>query len=973
MVNYPRKGVLEHIRGMAAAQRARESSDAELISVFLTERDQAAFAEMVRRYGPLVLRVCRCVLRGHLQDAEDAFQATFLLLARNAGSIRKKDSLAEWLHGVAYRVAKDARRGSERRRLHEEKVGAGQPKGPEWEACWREVQALLHEEIARLPKALREVFVLCCLEDKSRGQVARQLGVKEGTVSNRLTKARQLLRNRLARRGVDLSAVLAGLAIWQSQAASASIFLASQTARAVISSVTTNPAATGVISAGAAALAEGVNSAMFRTQCKVITILLLATSLTAGLIGLGMMPRPPAAAHEAAPPAAPQVASQPKTNKDDSAVIVLSGRVVDPTEKAVQRAKLYLLDFSESKASPKVQAISDADGRFRFTITRKDVKLSPYGGDGWDSIYLCAMAEGHGPALAPVGKPDAAGECTLRLATDDVPIRGRVFDLQGKAVSGASVRVIGLRLPKKGDLTAFAEALKTSKDGEPVEIDHLTHLDSPAISRLFPVVSTDADGCFQLKGIGRERIAVVEISGPTIESRQARVLTRPSKRIRLPERRELPTSGTLLYYGASFDHVAGLTTPIVGVVRDKDTKKPIAGAVVTSWGFAGENFQGLGRDFIRTTTDKEGRYRLVGMPRGEGNVIQISVAAGEPYLSVKKDVPVAQGLETVTVDAELKRGVRIKVRVLDKATGKPVLANVDYFVFRNNPYREQAPGLHPRSVTKEDGTFELIGLPGRAIVAARAYSDEYLMSVGADKYKQNAPQRRQSTDENAQYLTDEKGQFLTEFPFHVRNFHTLMEINPAKDAASFSCDILLDPGRRLQGIVVGPDGKLLSGARLGGARTGFVPSWDNQTQPTAEFTVYGVKDREIRTVVAMHEEKRLAGLLPLKGDEKGRLVLKLQPWGAVAGRLVSSDGQPLRGVDVTMRRVGDKLFDPLVGYHRTRFFQTDKDGKFHIDALVPGMKYTMRAMHKGRLEGIVFEDLQVKPGETKDLGDVQAK
>jgi hypothetical protein len=772
---------------------------------------------------------------------------------------------------------------------------------------------------------------------------------------------------------VDLSAVLAGLAIWQSQAASASISLASRTARAVIREVTDKSAASGAISAGAAALAEGVNSAMFRTQCKVITILLLAASLSAGMVGLGMIARPPAAAREAQPPEALRAAaaSQPKTNKDDSAAIVLSGRVLDPAEKAVQCAKLYLLDFSDAKTPPKTQTISNADGRFRFTIARKDVKPSPYGGDGWDSIYLCAMAEGHGPAVAPVGKPDAAGERTLRLVKDDVPIRGRVFDLQGKTVSGAAVRVIGLRLPKKGDLTTFAEALKTSKDSEPMEIDHLTHLDSPAIPRLFPVVSTDADGRFQLKGIGRERIAVVEISGSTIESRQARVLTRSSKRIQLPERRELPNSGTLTYYGSSFDHVAGPTTPILGVVRDKDTKKPIAGAVVTSWGFAGENFQG--RDFIRTTTDKEGRYRLVGMPRSEGNVIQIMGAEGEPYLSVPKSVPAAQGLETVTVDAELKRGVRIKVRVLDKATGKPVLASIEYFAFRNNPYREQAPGLLPRSVTKEDGTFELIGLPGRAIIAARAYSDEYLISVGAEKFKQNTLRRRQLTDQNGQYLIDENGQFLTEFPFHVRNFHTLMEINPAKDAASFSCDILLDPGRRLQGIVMGPDGKPLSGARLGGARTGFVPSWDNQTPPTAEFTVYGVKDREIRTVVAMHEEKHLAGLLPLKGDEKGRLVLKLQPWGAVAGRLVSSDGQPLRGVDVMIERFDDKIFDPLAGYLRDRFFPTDKDGKFHIEALVPGMKYSMAVMYKGRFVGFGFEDLQVKPGETKDLDDVQVK
>jgi protocatechuate 3,4-dioxygenase beta subunit len=822
------------------------------------------------------------------------------------------------------------------------------------------VQSLLHQEIARLPKAFHEVFVLCCLEEQSGAEAARQLGVKEGTVSSRLTKARQLLRRRLARRGVDLSAVLAALALWEGQA-SASISLASRTARAVIVAVTDNPAASGAISAGAAALAEGVNAAMIRTQGKVFTFLLLTAGLSAGIVGLGLAARPPATAREAVPPAVPQAAAarNPTTDKDDSATLVLSGRGQDPAGKAVRGAKLYVLDYSAVKAAPRVQAISDVDGRFRFRIPRQYVQLPPDYGNRWDHVFLCAMAKGHGPALCRLGKPESPGELTLHLAKDDMPIRGRVLDLQGKPVAGAAVRVIGLRLPNKGDLTAFAAALKTSKDGGyTVEYNFLIPLDNPGIAPLFAAASTDAAGRFQLRGIGRERIAVVEISGPTIESRQARVMTRPGERIQLPEWRESPNGGTFLYYGASFDHVAAPTTPIIGVVRDKDTHKPLAGAIVTSWVLAGDNLNA--RTFIRTTADQEGRYRLTGMPRGKGNRICIIGPEGESYLEAKKDVPAAQGLETVTVDAELKRGVWIKGRVIDKSTGKPVFANVEYFAYRDNPYRKDAPGLWPRLVTKEDGTFEFVGLPGRAVLTAAAYSQEYLVNVGTDKFKRNAFGQ----------LADSSGQSLTDPP--CGGGHTLMVIEPAKDAASLTCEIVLDPGRRLRGIIVGPDSKPLSGVRMGGALTG-TPMWEHKTRPMAEFTVYGLKDGELRNVLALHEEKHLAGSLLLKGDEKGPLTLKLQPWGAITGRLVTGDGQPLPDAEVTLERYGDRVTDPLAGYHRTRFFQTDKDGKFRIEAFVSGLKYTMRAMSKGRLVGTVFEDLKVKSGETKDLGDVQAK
>src|SRR5262245_7082094 len=182
------------LRRVRRAELARDGggmTDGQLLDAFVAGGDEDAFAALVRRHGPMVLGVCRRVL-GHLQDAEDAFQAVFLVLARGARSIRKGDSLTSWLHGVARRVALRARRDAARRRKHESRAEP-HPAPPAWKVGWRELQGILDEEVGRLPPGYRDAFVLCCLDGLSGPQAAARLGVKENTVFSRLARARKRL------------------------------------------------------------------------------------------------------------------------------------------------------------------------------------------------------------------------------------------------------------------------------------------------------------------------------------------------------------------------------------------------------------------------------------------------------------------------------------------------------------------------------------------------------------------------------------------------------------------------------------------------------------------------------------------------------------------------------------------------------------------------------------------------------------
>jgi RNA polymerase sigma factor (sigma-70 family) len=276
----PTGPIIQQLRRAALRGDGGGLSDGQLLGCFIERRDEAAFEALVRRHASMVLGVCRRVV-GNVHDAEDAFQATFLILVRKAASVRPREAVGNWLYGVAYRTALGARARLARRRAKERQVE--EMPQPEVEPAEppRELLALLDRELSRLPEHYRVPVVLCDLEGRPRREVARRLGLPEGTLSSRLAKARQLLARRLKRYGPALAGGALAAALTHEAAACVPNVLIDSTTRAALL-VAAGKAAAGAVPAPAAALAEGVLKAMLLNTLKIVTAGLLAAALTLG-------------------------------------------------------------------------------------------------------------------------------------------------------------------------------------------------------------------------------------------------------------------------------------------------------------------------------------------------------------------------------------------------------------------------------------------------------------------------------------------------------------------------------------------------------------------------------------------------------------------------------------------------------------------------------------------------------------------
>jgi RNA polymerase sigma factor (sigma-70 family) len=284
--------LLRHLHRLAVTPVGPEPSDRQLLRHYAVSRDEAVFEVLVRRHATLVWGVCRRLLAEE-HDAEDAFQATFLVLLRKAGAVRFQESVAGWLHAVACRVARKARVAAARRRWHESRAEARPVSDPFAAALGHDLRHVLDEELGRLPAKYRAPVVLCLLKGLTHAEAARRLGWPEGTVSGRLARAREKLRTRLAGRGVVLSVGALTAALANRAAGPPAVVAAAQRLAAAY--------ALGEATAGspAVALAQGVLRAMLLARLTAVTavalVVLTAAALGYRLVASGSQPESPSA------------------------------------------------------------------------------------------------------------------------------------------------------------------------------------------------------------------------------------------------------------------------------------------------------------------------------------------------------------------------------------------------------------------------------------------------------------------------------------------------------------------------------------------------------------------------------------------------------------------------------------------------------------------------------------------------------
>ncbi len=533
----------------------------------------------------------------------------------------------------------------------------------------------------------------------------------------------------------------------------------------------------------------------------------------------------------------------------------------------------------------------------------------------------------------------------LRLRRDDVPIEGRVIDLEGRPVSGLSVKLVCVIAVPQSLLASIR-----ANDGQanPGQWEWMHNSLVPGKDGPLAPALTASDGRFRISGVGRDRLALLNIEGGAVEHKQAAVLTSSDPSFRSMILGD-DTVGQWRIEPPRFELAVAPARRIEGTVRDGDNGQPIAGATIRSYS-----------DMV--ATDSNGRFRFEGQPRAGHRSIQATVD-GQPYVGAGRSFDDAGGVTPIRLDLVLKRGVWVEGRVIDASNGKPIEASVVYRPFRDNPSIKEYPDaacanddMSDDVVLRTDaqGRFRIVALPGGGVLMAM---------TRAPGYKAVGP------------IDPKLEQRILTVPGTVFVGHALVPIDAPAGKTLVVPDIALRPGRTQHIRLAGPDGRPISGARV------FCIRDVSLREPIGGdvVTVCHTNPGEAETVVVLHEDRSLGAAVELVGTERDPVEVVLQPTATVAGRLVDEDGRPRPGAQLALeQRLTSQ--GSAIRIERPGSLRTDPDGLFRIVHLVPGVSYDLAVVRPKemnvliRTEGYLHKGRwTVKPGEVQDWGDVTAE
>jgi RNA polymerase sigma factor (sigma-70 family) len=703
---------LSSVVDQARIEASRTVPDAELLEQLLQNRDETAFAALVRRHRPMVLSACRQVLPGDA-DVEDAAQQTFLALWRNARSIRNRQSVGGWLFGVAHRLAVKELSLTLRRRQVERRAGRSRSKAADApDMSWREACAILHEELNRLTDKHRLPLLLCYLDGKSRDEAAKQLGWSVNSLRGHLERGRTRLRARLARRGVTLSAGLLAAAAGTQAPAGPTLPTA-----AILHAVMEQTPHCANDFWKLAWATRGVRR------------LVLLGAMTFGVAAGGV--RLATLSHEDPPaPPRPQVQAATEPPKIATGQVTVLGRVLDPDGKPVAGATLYTLRMRTGKipflAEEDLDTIAHratgSDGRFRFDVPKEELGKDP-GNDPWP---IMAAADGYGLGWTATS---ASGEELIVRLVKDQPIVGRLLDSEGRPVPNANLHIQALFTDPDDRLDAFLNGWKVRWN------DAWGHVQKRTLppGQTVKISPTDRDGRFRITGAGADRLVILDVAAPGMVKATLYIVNRASfdpKPYNQAAANLRPSAmrgrgDTPMLYGSTFDFVAEPGKTISGVVRTADGQ-PVEGAHV------GASTLGLGTGIVTATTTADGRFTLTGLAKRPSYQVGVTPEINSPFLGRSIMVPDTDGLQPVTTEVTLvARAVIVTGRVIDQATGNGVLSSLRFAPLPDNTMFKK-PGYdsykHNRAgtATDKDGKFNLKIIPGPGVLIVQANSGESL-------------------------------------------------------------------------------------------------------------------------------------------------------------------------------------------------------------------------------------------------------